>query len=79
MDGNKKLEELNKISYITLGRFLGTVTMLQTYSEIHHGNIPKERLEIMLQQFINITKEYDTYSKQIEADARRKQEGNDTN
>ena len=78
MESNEKLLKLNELSYKTLGRFLGTATMLQTYIEIHNGNVPKERLEVLLKQFIDITKEYNTYCNQVENDAKREQEGKDS-
>mgnify|MGYP001597997917 CR=1 FL=1 len=68
MESSKKLEALNELSYKTLGRFLGTVTMLKNYSEIYDkvSDIPPERSGMILSQFIAITEEYNNCSEKIQ-------------
>lgn len=63
MEDNPTHEKQHELDYLTLGRFLGTSTMLTTYKRLHNGSILPDRLELLVQQFLEITTEY-----QLESD-----------
>lgn len=65
MQDNPIYEKQHELDYLTLGRFIGTSTMLITYKRLHNGIIPPDRLELLVQQFLEIATEYQLASDKL--------------